>query len=124
MSWKRILSLALLLAVGCGARSTDDWLQQLNDAEVVKRREAIRELGARRLEAAQVVPALVKALRDQNGYVRHDAAAALGKFGPEAQAAVSDLVAALGDKEKSVRTAAAAALKRIDPPAAAKAGVR
>jgi HEAT repeat protein len=115
------LSLALLVA-GCGGRTTDDWLRQLKDAEVVKRREAVRELGTRSAEAERVVPALVEALRDDSGYVRHDAAATLGKFGTAAQAAVPALVVALKDKQRSVRTAAAAALKKIDPAAAAKAG--
>jgi HEAT repeat protein len=118
------LSFTLLLVAGCANRTTEDWLRQLKDPEVVKRREAIRELGARRLEAAQVVPALVEALRDDSSYVRHDAATTLGKFGSEAQAAVPALLGALADREKSVRTAAAAALKKVDPSAGARAGGR
>jgi HEAT repeat protein len=114
----------LLMAVGCAAPSTDDWLRQLNDPDAVKQRQAIRELGARPEEAERVVPALCEALRGENGYVRHDAATTLGKFGAEACAAVQPLLKALTDKEHRVRTAAGAALKKINPQAARKAGVR
>jgi HEAT repeat protein len=113
-----------LLVVGCGSPTTDDWLRQLKDTDVVTRRQAIRELGARTAEGVRIVPALADALRDDNGYVRHDAATALGKFGPEAKDVVPALVVALKDKEHGVRTAAGAALKRIDPAAAKAAGVK
>jgi HEAT repeat protein len=117
-----IMSMALLLA-GCrGSQSTDDWLLQLKDPEVVKRRQAIRELGVRRTDAERVAPSIAAALQDENGYVRHDAALTLGKLGPAAKMAVPALVAALRDKERGVRKAAGQALKRIDPKAAAKAG--
>src|SRR5712692_9628179 len=115
---RRILMGLVLLLGGCGAPSTDDFLRQLQDAEVVKRRQAIRELGARTSEAERIVPALTEALRDENKYVRHDAAMALGKFGPEARTAVPALMTALKDKGHGVRTAAGAALKKIDPAAA------
>ena len=105
-----IFGLALTTA-GCGgAKSTDDWLRQLKDSDVVKRREAVREPGGRGGEAGGVVPALANALRDESHYVRHDAATALGKLGPAAAPAVPALTAALKDKEKSVRTAAGVAL--------------
>jgi len=112
---------ATLLIAGCGAPSTEDWLSQLKDQEVVKRRQALRELGPRLAEAERIVPALTEALRDDNGYVRHDAAVVLGKFGADARGAVPALTAALKDKERNVRTAAAAALKKIDPQAASPA---
>jgi HEAT repeat protein len=114
----------VLLAAGCGSLSTDDWLQRLKNPDVVKRRQAIRELGSRTAEAPKIVPALSQALRDESGYVRHDAAVSLGKFGAEAREAVPALVSALKDKEQNVRKAAGAALRKIDPPAAAKAGLR
>ncbi len=121
---RRLALLCLVLAAGCGPRSTDDWLARLKDPDVVKRREAVRELAAREGEAERVVPALTEALADENGYVRRDAAVALGKFGPEARPAVPALSAALKDRDANVRRAAAASLKKIDPQAAEKAGAR
>jgi HEAT repeat protein len=118
-----IMSVALL-AVGCGPRSTDGWIQRLKDPDVVKRRQAVRELGERTGDAQRVVPALADALSDENDYVRRDAARALGKFGVEAREALPALQAVVKDKEAHVRVAAADALKKIDPQAAAKAGVR
>jgi HEAT repeat protein len=118
---RRFLVTALaLLAVGCGARSTEHWLRQLKDPDVVKRRQAIRELGERTSEAAGVVPALAESLRDDSEYVRHDAATALGKFGPEAGGAVAALRAALKDRDPNVRRAAESALKKVAPDATGK----
>jgi HEAT repeat protein len=111
----RFLTIGLVLLAGCGSPSTDDWLAQLKDDDVVKRRQALRELGARPADAARIVPALSDALRDDNAYVRRDAAIALGKFGPEARQAVPALTLALKDKDQSVRNAASASLKKIDP---------
>src|SRR5262249_8419054 len=110
--------LFLALTLGCGGRSTDDWLRQMKDADVVKRREAIRELGARSKDGGRVVPALTEALKDENSYVRHDAAVTLGKFGASARACVPTLIEALHDTEPSVRAAAGVSLKKIDPEAA------
>jgi HEAT repeat protein len=122
MRWG-LLALAALAASGCSA-STDDWLNQLNDADVARRREAIRELGPRTGEAARIVPALSGALKDQSEYVRHDAALTLRKFGSQAKEAVPALTVALKDANSSVRGAASTALKAIDPEAAKKAGVK
>jgi HEAT repeat protein len=122
---RRLLVLGLVaLLAGCVSLSTDDWLRQLKDPDVVKRRQAIRELGSRTAEAPKIVPTLAEALRDESGYVRHDAALSLAKFGPDARGAVPALVTALKDKDQSVRKAAGAALKKIDQPAATRAGVR
>jgi HEAT repeat protein len=107
---------AVMLCVGCAKPKTaEDWLSQLKDADVVARREAIREVGGRTLAADRAVPTLAELLRDESHYVRHDAAFALGKFGPDAKSAVPALTAALKDKDSAVRTAAADALKKIDP---------
>jgi HEAT repeat protein len=122
---RRLLLLSLtLLPTGCASPSTEEWLGRLKDPDVMKRRQAIRELGPRAAEARRVVPALVEALRDESSYVRRDAALALGKFEAQAREAVPGLVAALKDKEKAVREAARASLKKIDLQAAGKAGVR
>lgn len=119
-----LLGGSLVLLAGCVSLSTDDWLRQLKEPDVVKRRQAIRELGSRTAEAASVVPALTEALHDESGYVRHDAALSLGKFGAEARTAVPALTTALKDKEQSVRKAAGMALRKIDPQAAARAGFK
>jgi HEAT repeat protein len=110
-----ILASLVLLVAGCGLRSTDAWLARMKDAEVVKRRQAIRELANRTGDAGRIVPALVEALRDESGYVRRDAALTLGKFGPQAKQAVGPLQDALKDRERQVRTAAGTALKKIEP---------
>ncbi len=118
-----ILAFALLIA-GCGPRSTDHWLQRLKDPDVVRRREAIRELGERPADASRVVPALTEALRDDNEFVRHDAATTLAKFGPDAEPAVPGLQAALKDRDRNVRRAAETTLKKVAPSATGKAGGR
>ena len=105
----------VLLAAGCGSRSTDDWLQQLKDPDVLLRRQALRALEKRTEQPELVVPAIVEALRDSDGYVRRDAATVLGMFGAEAKSAAPALHTALKDKDKRVHKAAAAALKKIEP---------
>jgi HEAT repeat protein len=112
-----------LLLAGCGGpQSTHGWLRQLEEPDVVKRRQAIRELGTRMADAEWVIPALAEALHDESAYVRHDAAITLGKLGPAARLAVPALVASLRDKDRGVRKAAAQALKKIGPRAAPEAG--
>jgi HEAT repeat protein len=120
---RAVLTSLVFLLGGCGRPSTDDWLKQLKEGDVVKKRQAIRELGGRTTEAERVVPPLVEVLQDESPYVRRDAAAVLGKFGPE-EAAVAALLAARKDKDQGVRKAVEAALKKIDPVAAARAGIR
>lgn len=116
---RSIITIAVFCSiVGCGSRSTDRWLNQLKDSDVVKRREAIRELGAKPSESHRLIPALTEMLKDENHYVRHDAALTLGKFGDRAQASVPALLVAFNDSEKNVRIAAAASLKKIAPEAA------
>jgi HEAT repeat protein len=120
---RMLIGIGLALCIAGCAPSTDDWIRQLKDSDVVKRREALRELGPRASEAGRIVPVLTDALRDESGYVRRDAALVLAKFGAEAREAVPGLLVALKDKEQGVRTAAATALKKIDAQAASKAGV-
>src|SRR5690242_8242413 len=120
---RSLIVMGVLLALSGCAASTDDWLGQLKDPEVVKRREAVRELAARASEAPRVVPALTEALRDVSPYVRHDAAVALAKISAEAREAVPALTTALKDQDRNVRAAAGKALKKIDAEAAKKAGL-
>jgi HEAT repeat protein len=119
--WKRCLLLVGLLACGgCGKGSTAHWIAQLKATEAITRIQAIHTLQERKDESAEVIPALIEALQDENTYVRRDAARALGSFGEEARSAVPALQAALRDREPSVRQAAAKALSRIEPKLAPK----
>jgi HEAT repeat protein len=118
---RRLLLIALLLlAAGC-SRSTDHWLGQLKDSDVIKRRQAVRELALRTGDAGRIVPALTEVLRDENPYVRHDAATTLGLFGSKARSAVPALETVRKDRDANVRRAAAAAVKQIAPDAVANA---
>jgi HEAT repeat protein len=121
MRYLAAITLPLLLAGCTGNQTTADWLRQLKDPDVVKRREAIRELGDRLADAGPITTALAEALHDTNRYVRHDAALALGKLGPRAKPVVPALTVALKDKERGVRKAAAQALKKINSKGAPKA---
>ena len=55
-----------------------------------------------------MVPALTRALTDEDETVRRRAAVTLGDFGAEARPAVNALIAALDDESESVRRWAAA----------------
>lgn len=61
------------------------------------------------------VPALVKALQDQDRQVRIEAATDLGLMGPSAKEAVPALLEALKDQEALVRLRADEALMKIEP---------
>lgn len=113
----------LLACGGCGGGSTEHWIEQLKSPESKTRLQAVRAL-QRKADAAQIVPALIEALKDDFTDVRRTAAGTLGLFGEEARSAVPALTAALRDREPSVRKTAGQALKTIDPEAARKAGVK
>ena len=112
---RRWVVLVLLLIGGCGKGSTTHWIEQLQSPESLRRIEAVHALQERKGEAAQIVPALIEALKDENTHVRRESARALGSFGAEARNAVPALQTALRDREPSVRRAAGIALSRIDP---------
>jgi HEAT repeat protein len=76
---------------------------------------AVRTLPTRRGDAAQVIPALIEALKDHDGDVRRSAAIGLGCFGDEAKDAIPALQAAQQDRDARVRESARVALSRIDP---------
>jgi HEAT repeat protein len=95
---------------------------------------AIQALGSFGPEAAQAVPELIRALRDEDRRVRWFAAEALGLIGPDAESAVPALIEALrsdavatgdagddGDavKDGPVRLMAAFALGKVGPAARA-----
>ena len=110
--------------VGCGGRSTGDWIEQLRSKSSAERLHAVKALGARGKDAAVVAPALADALKDENAFVRRDAAQALGELGGGAKPAVPALLVAARDRNAEVRRKAVKALKQIDAQAAASAGVR
>jgi HEAT repeat protein len=78
---------------------------------------ALQQLGSIGSAAADAVPALAEALKDQNAEVRQSAADALGRIGPAAADAVPVLVEALKDQNAHVRRSAAKALRGIGPAA-------
>ena len=110
-----ILPLCLLACGGCGGKSTDELLGDLKSSQEKERIVAVRTLPQRRGDAAQVVPALIEALKDKDGDVRRSAALGLGSFGEQAKDAVPALQAAQRDRDARVREAAGVALSRIDP---------
>jgi HEAT repeat protein len=122
--------LVILLAVlgmpllGCGGKSTGEWVEQLRSKNSSERLHAVKALGARGKEAEVVAPALAEALKDEDAFVRRDAAQALGELGAGAKPAFPALLAAARDKNAEVRQKAVKALKRIDAQAAASAGVQ
>ena len=73
------------------------------------------ELGKGKAESKEAVPALIKALKDQDAFVRRYAAQALGEIGPDARSAASALTTALNDSRKEVQSSAARALGKIGP---------
>ena len=110
------LALCLLACAGCSKQKpTAELINDLNSPEEKARTIAVRLLGDRIDEPAQVVPALVKALDDKETDVRWSAAIGLGYFGEEAKDAISSLQRAQHDRDPRVREAAGVALARIEP---------
>ena len=120
----RILFVLWLGLLACGCRkekSTDELLGDLTSSQEGDRIKAVRLLPQRKGDAAQIVPAMIKALKDKAGDVRWSAAIGLGSFGEQAKEAVPALQAARRDRDARVREAARVALSRIDPSLAPKA---
>ena len=90
----------------------------LRHGNAVQRSVAARNLGEMGSEAADAVPALIRALDDADGAVRRSAAEALGKMGPEATEVVPALIRALDDGDDAVCCSAAEALGKIGSAAA------
>jgi HEAT repeat protein len=108
-------------AGGCaGRKSTDDLVQDLKSSQERDRIIAVRLLPQRKADAAQVIPALIEALKDKAEDVRRSAAIGLGNYGDQARDAIPALQAAQQDRDARVREAARAALARIDPKLAPK----
>jgi HEAT repeat protein len=111
-----LLSLCLLACIGCGKKkTTNELIGDLKSSEERERVVAVRTLPQRKGDAAQVVPALIEALKDKEGDIRWSAAIGLGNFGEQAKDAIPALQAAQHDQDARVREAAGVALTRIDP---------
>jgi hypothetical protein len=111
-----VLLLGLLACAGCGRKKTTEEL--IADLKADGDRErviAVRTLPQRRGDAAQVIPALIEALKSKDSDVRWSAAIGLGSFGDQARDAIPALQAAVRDRDARVREAAERALSRIDP---------
>ncbi len=120
-----VLLLCLVACGGCGKKkSTEELIEDLKSPQERERLIAVRLLQQRKGDAAQVVPALIEALKDKEGDIRWSAAIGLKYFGEEAKDAIPALQAARSDRDARVREAASVALSRIDPkqfPAPSKA---
>jgi HEAT repeat protein len=111
-----VLLVCLLACGGCGKKSTDQLIADLSSPQERSRIIAVRLLQHRPEDAAEVVPALIEALKGKQGAdVRWSAAIGLGYYGEEAKEAIPALQAALHDHDARVREAAGVALSRIDP---------
>ena len=105
----------LFCLFGCGGKekSTAELIDDLNSPHERDQIIAVRLLPQRKGDAAQVVPALVRALKSKQSEVRLSAAIGLGYFGDQAGEAIPALQEAQGDGDSRVRKAADVALSRI-----------
>jgi HEAT repeat protein len=112
-----VLFVWLLACAGCGKKkSTDELIADLKSSQERDRVTAVRLLPQRKGDPAQVVPALIEALKDKEGDVRWSAAIGLGSFGEQAKDAIPALQeTAQNDRDARARQAAGVALSRIDP---------
>jgi hypothetical protein len=111
-----ILLPCLLACGGCAReKSTTQLLEDLQGPQERDRLIAVRLLPQRKQDAAQIIPALIEALKDTEGDIRTSAAIGLGSFGKQADDAIPALQAAQRDRDTRVREAAGKALSRIDP---------
>jgi hypothetical protein len=111
-----VLLLPLLACGGCARqKSTGELIADLKGSAERERTIAVRLLPQHKGDAAQVVPVLIEALKDQDGDIRRSAAIGLGYFGDRARDAVPALQAAQRDRDARVRESAGVALARIDP---------
>jgi HEAT repeat protein len=110
-----VLLLCLLACGGCKKKSTAELVDDLKGGQERDRLIAVRLLPQHKQDAAQVVPALIEALKQKGADVRISAAIGLGSFGEQARDAIPALQAAVRDRDARVREAAGVALSRIDP---------
>jgi HEAT repeat protein len=116
-----VFLVCLLACAGCSKeKSTDELIGDLKSSKERDRLIAVRLLPQHKRDAAQVVPALIEALKDKEGDIRMSAAIGLGTLGDQARDAIPALQAARQDRDARVREAAGVALSRIDPTLAPK----
>jgi hypothetical protein len=118
----RWIFLVCLLACGgcggCGQKSTSELIEDLRPSASERNRiVAARtfEMQHGKGDAARVVPALIKALKDKDADVRWAGANGLGYYGDKAREAIPALQEAEHDRDARIREAAGRALSRIDP---------
>ncbi len=110
-----LLMFCVLMYGGCGKKekSTAELLADLKSGEDRDRLIAVRLLPYRQDDAAEVVPALIEALKDKAADIRLGAAVGLGSFGDKAKDAIPALKLLDHDSDPRVRAAATKALSRI-----------
>jgi HEAT repeat protein len=101
-----------------GAGAFPPLREALDSADPTVRREALRSIGKLRerapLESSQVVPLLVRGMRDPDEAVRSVGATYLGILRDEPEVAIPALLAGLKDPQAEVRRASAEALGSFD----------
>jgi HEAT repeat protein len=90
-----------------------EWIKQLQSKDIYKRGEALRALAALGPRARAAVPALRKALTDEDPFVCFHAGVALGEIGPNARSAIPALMANFRHKNMWVHGGAAIALGQL-----------
>jgi vesicle coat complex subunit len=106
----------LLACAGCTRqKSTSEMIADVKSPNGRDRIIAVRLLPQRKGDAAQVIPALIEALKDKEDDVRWSAAIGLGNFGEQAKDAIPALQEVQKDRDARVREGATVALSRIDP---------
>ena len=108
---------------GCTTTPTPDsgarvqhWINTLRQPDAKQRKQAAFKLGNLALtDPATVVPALIRALKDDDAAVRSEAILALLKCGPTAKDALQELTEVQRkDLDEQVRSYAAKALAKIE----------
>src|SRR6266404_3299329 len=95
-----VLLLCLLALCGCGKeKTTAELLDNLKSGQEGERVAAARLLPQRKGDAAQIVPALIEAIKDKQGDVRWSAAIGLGYFGEAARDGIPALQQAQSDRD-------------------------
>lgn len=114
MRKRRGIVLVMLLVAGCRmGKSTEELIGDLSSDEEIDRVKAVRLLPRHKGDAAEVVPALIRSLKDPHADIRWSAAIGLGYFGAAATTALPALKAAKDDKDARVREGVRVAIARI-----------